>query len=79
MEPLWHRAAQLVSDRVETWRKLWEAGPKAQADTTGAHLDALADAGHGHLCDAHVADAGDTARRWGMCGRLETWDLRPAG
>ena len=77
MEPLWDAAAKLVAPRVDTWRKLWEAGPKAQADATGAHLDALADAQGAHLCDAHVSDAGHPARRWGMCGRLEAWDLRP--
>jgi hypothetical protein len=77
MRPLWDRAAQLVADRTETWRKLWAAGPKAQADATGAHLDSLAIADPAHLCDAHVASAGDAASKWGMCGRLETWDLRP--
>ncbi|WP_199035820.1 cupin domain-containing protein [Glycomyces salinus] len=77
MRPLWDRAARLVSGRTETWRKLWEAGPKAQADTTGEHLTALAAADSSHLCDAHVSDGGGSARKWGMCGRLETWDLRP--
>ncbi|GAB3654077.1 cupin domain-containing protein [Glycomyces tarimensis] len=77
MEPLWASAAALVSGRVDTWRGLWEAGPKAQADATGAHLTALAAADATHLCDAHVSDAGTPARRWGMCGRLEAWDLRP--
>lgn len=77
MKPLWDKAAHLVSSRTDTWRKLWADGPKAQADATGAHLDALAEADATHLCDAHVASAGDVARKWGMCGRLETWDLRP--
>jgi mannose-6-phosphate isomerase-like protein (cupin superfamily) len=77
MEPLWAAAASLVSGRVAAWRPLWERGPKAQVDATGRHLEALAEADGAHLCDAHVSDAGGTARRWGMCGRLETWDLRP--
>ncbi len=77
MRPLWTAAASLVSGRVEAWRPLWEHGPKAQVDATGRHLDALARADEAHLCDAHVSAAGAPARRWGMCGRLETWDLRP--
>ncbi|GAA2275290.1 cupin domain-containing protein [Glycomyces scopariae] len=77
MKPLWDRAARIVADRTEDWRKLWADGPKAQADATGDHLDALARAESAHLCDAHVGSAGDAAGRWGMCGRLETWDLRP--
>ncbi|WP_026923823.1 cupin domain-containing protein [Glycomyces arizonensis] len=77
MEPLWTAAAALASGRVDAWRPLWEHGPKAQADTTGRHLDALTRGDGAHLCDAHVSDAGASARRWGMCGRLEAWDLRP--
>jgi mannose-6-phosphate isomerase-like protein (cupin superfamily) len=77
MKPLWDKAARIVSDRTEAWRRLWADGPKAQADATGAHLDALAEADATHLCDAHVSDAGDAVPRWGMCGRLQTWDLRP--
>jgi len=77
MKPAWDKAARIVSDRTDAWRELWAAGPKAQADATGAHLDALAKADPAHLCDAHVASAGDAAAKWGMCGRLETWDLRP--
>jgi hypothetical protein len=77
MQPLWDRAAQIVADRTDTWRGLWADGPKAQADATGAHLDALARAESAHLCDAHVGSAGDAVGKWGMCGRLETWDLRP--
>lgn len=77
MKPVWDQAARIVADRTATWRRLWADGPKAQADATGAHLDALAGADAAHLCDAHVASAGDAEGKWGMCGRLETWDLRP--
>ncbi|HEU5129422.1 MAG TPA: cupin domain-containing protein [Glycomyces sp.] len=77
MAPLWRAAAALVSGRVADWRPLWEHGPKAQAAATGRHLDALEGGDGTHLCDAHVTGAGGAARRWGMCGRLETWDLRP--
>ena len=77
MGPLWDTAARLVSSRTGPWRRLWADGPKAQADATGAHLDALAQADAAHLRGARVADAGDAAAKWGMCGRLETWDLRP--
>ncbi|THV36960.1 cupin domain-containing protein [Glycomyces buryatensis] len=77
MRPFWDRAANLVSGRAGDWRKIWEAGPKAQSDTTGEHLTALAAADGAHLCDSHVGGGGAPARKWGMCGRLETWDLRP--
>ncbi|GAB4005122.1 hypothetical protein GCM10029992_52030 [Glycomyces albus] len=66
MRPLWDRAARLVSGRTETWRKLWEAGPKTQADATGEHLTALAAADSSHLCDAHVSD-GAAAPANGAC------------
>ncbi|WP_100443921.1 cupin domain-containing protein [Glycomyces xiaoerkulensis] len=77
MEPLWDAAARIVSGRVETWRGLWEAGPRAQVEATGGHLTALAAADPAHLGDSHVSDGGGPAHRWGMCGRLEAWDLRP--
>lgn len=77
MKPLWTTAASLVSGRVDTWRALWAEGPKAQVETTGRHIEALAGADATHLCDAHVSEAGDPDRRWGMCGRLEAFDLRP--
>ncbi|SDE04851.1 cupin domain-containing protein [Glycomyces harbinensis] len=77
MKPLWDKAGHIVAERTEAWRRLWADGPKAQADATGAHLDALAKADAAHLCDAHVSNAGDAQFKWGMCGRLETWDLRP--
>jgi Cupin domain len=74
-----HRAAAaLVSDRVGGWRQQWRRGPLAQATATGGHLDGLEAVAAGHLATAAVYDAGEPTPRFGMCGRLQTWNLAPS-
>lgn len=77
LAPLHQAAASLVGSKAAGWRHLWRERPLAQAQRTGVHLDELA-AGRGkHLADAAVytADALPAPRRFGMCGRLQVWDL----
>ncbi len=73
-------AARLTAGQQQRWRETWERGARAAADRTGEQLAALADGDVGHLWEGrtHSASApGD--RRFGMCGRLATYDLSEAG
>lgn len=72
-------AAALVSDRVPGWRQRWQHGPLAQVTSTGEHLDILEAVAADHLAAAAVHEAGGPKPRFGMCGRLQTWDLAPTG
>ncbi|MFE9725849.1 cupin domain-containing protein [Streptomyces sp. NPDC005794] len=70
-------AGRLVAGRVPEWRAIVGAGvQRSTADTVSA-LASLASGRAGHLADATVAE--QTARpgpaRYGMCGRLRTWQL----
>jgi mannose-6-phosphate isomerase-like protein (cupin superfamily) len=80
-EPLaeFYRAAvALKADRVNSWETIWRAGPVAAAERTGAHLAALRAGRIDHLLDAGVRSAeAPEDRAFGMCGRLDTYPLRP--
>jgi mannose-6-phosphate isomerase-like protein (cupin superfamily) len=70
-------AARLVRSQAAGWLEQWREGPLAQAIQTGEQLHELA-AGRGdHLAQSAVyrADAPPGPAGWGMCGRLETWDI----
>ncbi|WP_221584705.1 cupin domain-containing protein [Microbacterium sp. G2-8] len=79
LRPYYERAAVLVADRLERWRAVWSDGPRAQADRTGAQLDALACGDVSHLFEATLGSATAAPEEaWGMCGRLTVWpDLVP--
>ncbi len=73
--PLAHfhaRAAALVKPRVETWRAVWAAGPKAAVAATAAQLDALAAGDASNLADSavHALPPPPEPRRFGCCGTL---------
>lgn len=71
-------AGSLVADRVPGWREVWAAGPRAAADRTGKHLDALSTADATHLTEGRLTVRHPpTDRRHGMCGHLTVWP--PAG
>lgn len=82
-EPLagFYRAAvALKADRVGSWERIWRAGPVAAADRTGEDLAGLRAGRIDHLLAAGVrsAEAPEPAERaFGMCGRLDTYPLRP--
>lgn len=73
-------AVGLVADRLDDWERIWADGPVAAAQRTGEHLKSLRDGRIDHLLDAGVRSERAPAqqdRRFGMCGRLETYDLGP--
>jgi mannose-6-phosphate isomerase-like protein (cupin superfamily) len=74
---LYQSAATLVRDRADGWRELWRARPLAQAVTTGDHLDALEAGEAAHLAASTVQTAAANPPRFGMCGRLSTWEIWP--
>jgi mannose-6-phosphate isomerase-like protein (cupin superfamily) len=80
-EPLadFYRAAvALKADRVDSWERIWRSGPVAAAQRTGDHLAALRAGRIDHLLDAAVRSAQPPQdRAFGMCGRLDTYPLRP--
>lgn len=80
LQPLYDAAAKLVAPRVEGWRATWEASVGVATEQTAAALAALARASSATLADGRVAsiDAAPGVRRYGMCGRLQTWPLTPA-
>jgi len=70
-------AARLVRSQAAKWLEQWREGPLAQAIRTGEQLHELA-AGRGdHLAQsaAYRVDPPPGPDGWGMCGRLETWDI----
>lgn len=80
LEQLYRQAAALVQDKVATWASLVRRGPLAQAQQSLAQLERLAQADGTHLRDAVVRSASPTSQDpvYGMCGRLQTWNLMPA-
>jgi hypothetical protein len=77
LDGLYDAAARLVAPRTDGWRETWEASVVQAAGATDAALEALSDASPVTLGDGGVAvlDAADGPRRYGMCGRLQTWPL----
>lgn len=77
LRPLHDAAARLVAPRTAGWRDTWESSVVAAAGQTDAALEALADASAVTLGEGGVAalDAAPGPRRYGMCGRLQTWPL----
>lgn len=79
LAPYYEAATRIVAERVAGWRRIWAAGPLAQAERTGEQLDALARSDGCHLFDATLGGAGAAPdEAWGMCGRLTVFpDLLP--
>ena len=70
-------AARLVAGRVDQWRGLVHTGVEQTTAATVAALASLADGEGPHLAAGTVAGTGGRPgpRRYGMCGRLQTYDL----
>ncbi|WP_181905712.1 cupin domain-containing protein [Microbacterium bovistercoris] len=70
-------AGALVRERAAAWPGLVAAGPLAQAQESLALASAVAAGDVGHLATArvHEAAASTGERRFGMCGRLRTYDV----
>ncbi|MFC9948591.1 cupin domain-containing protein [Streptomyces pratensis] len=70
-------AGRLVASRVPEWRAIVRAGVERSTAETVSALASLASGGAGHLADASVVEqaARPGPARYGMCGRLQTWQL----
>ncbi|MGH3415294.1 MAG: cupin domain-containing protein [Actinocrinis sp.] len=76
----YRQALALRADRLDAWERLWRDGPSAAVARTGDHLAALRDGRVDHLLRAaaevrHAPEPAD--RKFGMCGRLDTYELTP--
>ncbi|TDE00782.1 cupin domain-containing protein [Jiangella asiatica] len=74
---LHERAAALVMARVPGWRDTWQRNVRTAVDATDRALDDLAGGRAPHLAAAsvHVGARREATYRYGMCGRLRTWDV----
>lgn len=73
-----HAAALgVVSSRAARWEDIVRAGPLRLAERALAAATAVARGEGPHLADAavHEAQASTGSRRFGMCGRLRTYDV----
>nr|WP_157312593.1 cupin domain-containing protein [Microbacterium sp. MAH-37] len=70
-------AGALVRERAAEWVDLVSAGPLAQAQESLSRASAVAVGDVSHLSSARVHEATASAgeRRFGMCGRLRTYDV----
>ncbi|MGO1801903.1 MAG: cupin domain-containing protein [Microbacteriaceae bacterium] len=70
-------AGRLVTDRAADWGALIEDGPLAQAQRSLELTRAVAVGEIAHLGEGHLSQGipSPGARRFGMCGRLRTYDL----
>ncbi|QBI53033.1 cupin domain-containing protein [Streptomonospora litoralis] len=85
LDDLYEAAVGLVRDKAAGWHHHWERGPHRQAEATRGHIADLAEGEGAHLHESAVYTADHPpgpARRNGMCGMLQVWDLdgaRPVG
>lgn len=77
LDDLYAAAGRLVADRVPRWQEIWSAVVLDQTAATAQALTDLAEGDAPHLAQAAVgsATARPGPRRYGMCGRLQTWPL----
>lgn len=76
----YRQAVALRADRIEAWRRIWRDGPLEATRRTEEHFEAIARGDIAHLLAASmsVQEAPEPEdRKFGMCGRLDTYDLRP--
>ncbi|MCQ6269522.1 cupin domain-containing protein [Pseudarthrobacter sp. R1] len=71
-----HRlAAALVRPKVERWKEIWAANVRSQMAATEQALLELANGSAASMAGAAVARGRQrTGERYGMCGRLTTWE-----
>ncbi|WP_053205872.1 cupin domain-containing protein [Jiangella muralis] len=77
LSSLYERAGALVAAKVPGWQETWQRSVRDGVDETGRTLTALAagDAGHLRTASVHVGERREQPYRYGMCGRLRTWDV----
>lgn len=76
---LHNRAASLVADKTDNWRSMVMSGSLDQAQQTLKAIDKLAAGDGSTMSTATVRLAAGVSAEplYGMCGRLQTWDLKP--
>ncbi|KOX22055.1 cupin domain-containing protein [Nocardiopsis sp. NRRL B-16309] len=77
-----HRhAAELVRPRVDAWRRIWRENVERETELTRDQLAALERGEPGAMHDAALVrtEPHPGPRRFGMCGRLRTWQPRTTG
>lgn len=78
LEEFYRRAVALVAGKVDDWDRVWRSGPAEAVRRTGEHLATLREGRIDHLLRAGVrTEQAPTVddRRFGMCGRLDTYPL----
>lgn len=77
LRPLHEAAARLVRPYVPHWQDRWSRTVQHETDATARALEGLVRGAAGHLASARVREARPepAPRRYGMCGRLQTWPL----
>jgi len=68
-------AAEIVRSRLGSWAGIVRNGPLAQAEGTLETIGRMLDGDASHLARAELSAAGEPARRFGMCGRLNAYDV----
>ncbi|MGI5149378.1 cupin domain-containing protein [Plantactinospora sp. CA-294935] len=77
LERFYDTAAALVRPLVAGWRRTWQETVARETSHTAHVLDALEHGYASHLRTAALLQApGSPTRRFGMCGRLRTYDVR---
>jgi hypothetical protein len=75
LDEFYQAATRIVGDQLPSWREVWEQGALRAARRTGEVLDRLDAGDWSHLRDARLAVLEPPPdRRFGMCGRLATYD-----
>jgi hypothetical protein len=77
LDDFYQAAGALVRDRAADWGRLVRERPLAQAEQSLAQADAIARGDLTHLGEALVRQAipNEGERKFGMCGRLRTYDV----
>ncbi|MBO3088069.1 cupin domain-containing protein [Cellulomonas dongxiuzhuiae] len=77
LQPFHEAAVRLVRPSVPRWQDLWGRTAFAETDATAGVLEGLMRGSAPHLRAgrAERLESVPAPRRYGMCGRLETWDL----
>ena len=79
LERFYAHAARLVQPRIAAWRETWERGAHGATINTDTVLNSLAAADSSTLRSAALfeAEPNEGDERFGMCGRLRTYDVTP--
>lgn len=76
LNDLYAAAATLVARRAPSWKAIMDAGPSAQSAATASQLEQLAAGRAGSMVDSGIRSvAARPGEKYGMCGRLTTWDV----